>query len=83
MKKSHAQGSGDGSSGVSIEMGKMALREEMREWRKLYSEEHQVPVYTVFSNKVLDGIVEHLPTNDKELLALPGVGEKTFDEDSG
>ena len=35
-------------------------------------------MYTVFSNKVLDGIVEHLPTNDKELLALPGVGEKTL-----
>ena len=56
----------------------MALREEMREWRKLYSEEHQVPVYTVFSNKVLEGILEHLPTTDEELRALPGVGEKTL-----
>ena len=63
---------------VSIEVGKMALREEMREWRKLYSEEHQVPVYTVFNNKVLDGILEHLPTTSDELRALPGVGEKTL-----
>ena len=68
----------EGEGVVSLEMGKVALREEMREWRKLYSEEHQVPVYTVFSNKVLDGILEHLPTTDEELRSLPGVGEKTL-----
>ena len=68
---------------ISMEIGKADLREEMREWRKLYSEEYQVPVYTVFSNKVLDGIVESMPTTEDELRALPGVGEKTLNKIKG
>jgi ATP-dependent DNA helicase PIF1 len=68
------------SEGISVEAGKTALREEMREWRKLYSEEYQMPIYTVFSNKVLDGIIEHMPTTEEDLRALPGVGEKTLNK---
>lgn len=68
---------------IGIDIGKSDLREEMREWRRLYSEEYQVPVYTVFSNKVLDGIIEHMPTTEDELRALPGVGEKTLNKIKG
>lgn len=68
---------------ISIDIGKADLREEMRGWRKLYSEEYQVPVYTVFSNKVLDGILEHMPVTEEELRALPGVGEKTLQKIKG
>jgi ATP-dependent DNA helicase PIF1 len=68
---------------IGVEDGINNLREVLKSWRKQYAEEAQVPVYTVFTNKVLEGICESLPTTESELLYISGVGEKTKDKIAG
>ena len=53
-----------------------ALYVKLREWRKGQAEEYNLPVYTILQQKALIGIVNKLPTNKKELLAIPGIGKK-------
>jgi len=36
--------------------------------------ERHVPAYVVFSDATLLAMVEHAPTNEAELLQIPGVG---------
>ena len=48
----------------------------LRNWRNKEAERLKLPVYTVLQQKALLGISNTLPTNSKELLAVPGVGKK-------
>jgi len=48
----------------------------LRSWRNKEAERLKLPVYTVLQQKALLGISNTLPTNSKELLAVPGVGKK-------
>ena len=50
--------------------------ETLRAWRNKEAERLKLPVYTVLQQKALLGISNTLPTNSKELLAVPGVGKK-------
>ena len=52
------------------------LYETLRTWRNKEAERLKLPVYTVLQQKALLGISNTLPTNSKELLAVPGVGKK-------
>ena len=52
------------------------LYETLRAWRNKEAEPLKKPVNTVLQQKALLGISNTLPTNSKELLAVPGVGKK-------
>ncbi len=51
------------------------LYETLRAWRNKEAERLKLPVYTVLQQKALLGISNTLPTNSKELLAVPGLGK--------
>ncbi len=48
----------------------------LRTWRNKEAERLKLPVYTVLQQKALLGISNLLPTNTKELLAVPGIGKR-------
>jgi hypothetical protein len=52
------------------------LYDRLRNWRNETAAEHEVPPYTVLSNKALLGIVRSMPRNESELLEVSGVGKK-------
>lgn len=51
------------------------LFEELRRWRREQAETSGMPAYTVLHQRALIGVVNSLPTNAKELLAIPGIGK--------
>ena len=56
---------------------KTQLRSELlRDWRKSYAEEHDIPAFVVFSNKTLEDLAEKNPTDQAELLEVYGFGTK-------
>ncbi len=57
-----------------------ALYNRLREWRKGQADEYNLPVYTILQQKALIGIVNKLPANKKDLLAIPGVGKKIVEK---
>ena len=59
------------------------LYETLRSWRNKEAERLKLPVYTVLQQKALLGISNTLPTNSKELLAVPGVGKKIVEHYGG
>ena len=52
-----------------------ALYDKLRSLRKELAEKSGVPVYAVFTNDQLAGMVRTRPKAAKDLLAIPGVGE--------
>ncbi len=52
-----------------------ALFEQLRVLRRKLADEAGVPAYIVFGDKVLLEMVVRRPTNERELLQVPGVGE--------
>eukprot|EP00605_Chrysophyceae_sp_TOSAG23-4_P000051 GSChrysophyteH1.ASY1.ANO1.53.1 assembled CDS len=80
LKEAPAQQPHRAPDKISITAGKHALYMEMKEWRLRYSEENQVPPYRVFSNKVLDTILNELPETEYALSQIKGVGNKTVDK---
>nr|MBP6285012.1 AAA family ATPase [Paludibacteraceae bacterium] len=65
---------------ASDEIPHPALYEELRSWRKEEAEDRSLPVYAIMHQKALLGIVQSLPTSDKELLAVPHVGKRTVQQ---
>ena len=55
------------------------LKEELRTYRTEQSTALEKPPYTVFTNAAIDGICAALPTNDDELLAVKGIGNKKLE----
>lgn len=51
-----------------------AVFEGLRAWRSALSQEMQVPAYIVFTDATLVAIAEELPTTERELLSISGVG---------
>jgi superfamily II DNA helicase RecQ len=47
----------------------------LRQLRKTIAEQQGVPVYAVFTNEQLAGMVKKPPQNIKDILAINGVGE--------
>ena len=55
------------------------LREELRQYRIDQSAPKKSPAYSVLTNAAIDGICSDLPTNDKELLNVKGIGPKKLE----
>lgn len=68
------------NSKISVAQGKYALYDEMKAWRLRYAEENGVEPFRVFSNKVLDAIMEDLPETEYALSQIKGVGNKTVNK---
>ena len=64
---------------VSSDVLHSKLYETLRNWRNKEAERLKLPVYTVLQQKALLGISNTLPTNSKELLAVPGIGKKIME----
>jgi ATP-dependent DNA helicase RecQ len=62
------------SSGPDLSGADEELFQRLRGLRKELADRQGVPAYIVFSDKVLMEIAVRRPSNDRELLAVPGVG---------
>jgi ATP-dependent DNA helicase RecQ len=51
-----------------------AVYEALRAWRRSMAERDNVPPYVVFADKVLIALAAQKPTNEFELLDIPGIG---------
>ena len=51
----------------------------LRQWRKDYAKENDIPAFIVFSDKTLKDLVLRAPTNEKDLAKVYGLGEKKID----
>ena len=68
--------------GRQLGLGEMPERDDsdkliesaLRAWRKSEAQRRRVPAFKIFSNRSLSALVEQRPSNDKELLAIPGIG---------
>jgi ATP-dependent DNA helicase RecQ len=54
------------------------LFEELRALRKELSEREQIPPYVIFHDSTLREMCRRLPVTEKEMRAIPGVGESKF-----
>jgi len=52
-----------------------ALYDKLRDLRKQIAEKAGIPIYAVFTNDQLAGMVKKPPKTEKDLLAISGVGE--------
>lgn len=55
------------------------LYDRIRNWRYELSTAKGLPPYTILQQKALLGIVNLLPSNDKEMLMIPGIGKKVLE----
>ena len=53
--------------------------EVLKEWRKEYAKENDIPAFMVFSDKTLRDIALRAPTNSDELQKVYGLGEKKIE----
>lgn len=74
--KIKAKKAGTVKAEVSSDILHPKLYTTLRTWRNKEAERLKLPVYTVLQQKALLGISNLLPTNTKELLAVPGIGKK-------
>lgn len=63
-----------GAGSASAAPYKAGLYQELNFWRKRTADELQQPVYRILSNKVIETITIHKPTNLSQLMHLSGVG---------
>lgn len=59
---------------------KTGLREALKTKRLEIAKKNGKPAFTVFTNKVLEQLLEKLPTTKDELLCIKGIGEKKAEE---
>jgi ATP-dependent DNA helicase RecQ len=53
-----------------------ALRDFLREWRRETATQQNVPAYVVMHDTTLDAICQILPNSKRDLLHVPGIGER-------
>lgn len=61
---------------ISTDIKHPDLYANLKKWRNMLASEKEMPVYTILQQKALIGITNTLPTNNRELLAIPGIGKK-------
>lgn len=68
---------------VKLEVGNDLLHPELyrvlRNWRNDEAKKQGLPAYAVLHQKALLGLANTLPTNSKEMLAVPGIGKKVLE----
>jgi superfamily II DNA helicase RecQ len=52
------------------------LLERLIEWRRERARADGVPAYIVADNKTLAAIATHRPTDEAQLLGVPGIGQR-------
>lgn len=55
-----------------------ALFRRLQEWRRQTADEKNVPAYNILTQKALLALVNEVPANSTELLAIKGVGKATI-----
>lgn len=65
---------------ISKNNPKEKLQLELKEYRYNKSKEEQIKAYMVFTNDVLDQIVEKCPENQDELMTIKGLGKVKIDK---
>ena len=53
----------------------LARRMILKDWRKNYAKENDLPAFIIFSDKTLDQLALHNPKNKDELLDIYGFGQ--------
>lgn len=61
---------------LSTDVKHPQLYNKLRDWRNKHAAEQDVPVYVILQQKAMIGLCNTLPTGNKELLAIPGIGKK-------
>jgi ATP-dependent DNA helicase RecQ len=56
-----------------------ALWDALRQCRKQLADENAVPPYVIFHDATLMQMLEQMPSNEQEMLAISGVGEAKFE----
>ncbi|MDL2255108.1 AAA family ATPase [Parabacteroides sp. OttesenSCG-928-K15] len=51
----------------------------LKHWRYEEASQHNLPAYTVLQQKALIGISNLLPSSERELMLIPGIGKKVLD----
>ena len=59
------------------------LWDELRECRKMLSDEFNVPPYVIFHDATLKEMLDTLPTSEADLLTITGVGESKLEKYGG
>lgn len=54
------------------------LYDALREWRMKKAYQLKVPPYSILHNSTLVAITNNMPANQKELLAMPGIGKRSM-----
>jgi ATP-dependent DNA helicase RecQ len=52
-----------------------ALFQSLRQWRKRWAEEQNVPPYVILHDSVLQELVQRRPADHRQLARVPGIGE--------
>ncbi len=72
-KSKKGKGEVDGDAPLTAKEG---VREEMlKDWRKQYAEEHDIPAFLVFSNKTLRDLAKKNPHSIEDLEKVYGIGQ--------
>lgn len=79
LKSTAANRAARGLDVDSLDDADRELFEELRVLRRSLADEHGVPAYIVFGDKVLLEMVSRRPKTHSELLQVPGVGEAKLD----
>ena len=53
---------------------------QLKEWRLRTATDMKVPAFVVFSDATLIAIAEHLPGDEAELVAIPGIGARKLEQ---
>jgi DNA helicase-2/ATP-dependent DNA helicase PcrA len=53
---------------------------QLKEWRLSTAKELNVPAFVVFTDNTLIAIAELLPTDDAQLVAIPGIGARKLEQ---
>lgn len=73
-KKSQSKHTAETSARAFDERDQMLLG-DLKAWRLKYAQEHDVPAFTVFSNKALEDLVAKKPLSADQLMQVYGFGE--------
>ncbi|MFV0584052.1 MAG: HRDC domain-containing protein [Parabacteroides gordonii] len=78
-KKRSERSSQPAKATISSDILHPELYNSIKRWRYELATEKELPPYTILQQKALLGIVNTLPTNSRELLAIPGIGKKVIE----
>lgn len=61
---------------VNSDVENAKLYELLLEWRRMKAREEDLPAYMILGNRTLINLANEAPTNEEDLLTIPGIGKK-------